>query len=84
MITAAGMIAPVLGIMQVDDLHKTLIVLAIASGSTILSHVNDSGFWLIGKYLNMNEKQTLRSWSIMETIISVTSIVIIMIIAVIL
>jgi Gnt-I system low-affinity gluconate transporter len=81
MITAAGMIAPVLSIMEVTDLHKTLIVLAIASGSTILSHVNDSGFWLIGKYLNMNEKQTLRSWSVMETIISVVSIIIIMMVA---
>lgn len=81
MITSAGMIAPVLSIMSIDDLHKTLIVLAIASGSTILSHVNDSGFWLIGKYLNMNEKQTLRSWSVMETVISASSFVIIMVLA---
>ncbi len=80
MITAAGMIAPVLSIMSIDNLHKTLIVIAIASGSTILSHVNDSGFWLIGKYLNMNEKQTLRSWSVMETVISLTSFAIILIV----
>ncbi len=81
MITSAGMIAPVLSVMNVDDLHKTLIVLAIASGSTILSHVNDSGFWLIGKYLNMNENQTLRSWSVMETVISVSSFILILIVA---
>jgi Gnt-I system low-affinity gluconate transporter len=35
-----------------------------------LSHVNDSGFWLVGKYLGMNEKQTLQSWTVMETIIA--------------
>jgi len=45
--------------------------LAIASGATLLSHVNDSGFWLVGKYLRMNEKQTLQSWTVMETIIAV-------------
>lgn len=50
---------------------KALIVISIAAGSTILSHLNDSGFWLVGKYLGMNEKETLRSWTVMETIISV-------------
>ncbi len=71
MITAAGIITPVLGELNLNDPQRALIVLAIASGATLLSHVNDSGFWLVGKYFGMNEKQTLQSWTIMETIIAV-------------
>ncbi|WP_319482816.1 gluconate:H+ symporter [uncultured Draconibacterium sp.] len=71
MITAAGIIAPVLGELELNDPHRALVVLAIASGATLLSHVNDSGFWLVGKYFGMNEKQTLQSWTVMESIIAV-------------
>jgi len=72
MITSAGIISPLLMSFSLSDPHKALIVIAIASGATTASHVNDSGFWLVGKYLGMNEKQTLQSWTVMETIISVT------------
>ncbi len=70
MITAAGITAPVLteGLYSVQQI--SVIVIAIASGATILSHVNDSGFWLVGQYLGLTEKQTFRSWSIMTTIIA--------------
>ena len=71
MITAAGIIAPVISEINLNDPQRALIVIAIASGATILSHVNDSGFWLVSKYLGMNEKQTLQSWTVMETIIAV-------------
>ncbi len=71
MITAAGIIAPVLGEFGLNDPERALVVLAIASGATLLSHVNDSGFWLVGKYFGMNEKQTLQSWTVMESIIAV-------------
>ncbi len=74
MITAAGIIAPVLDEFSLSDPGRALIVIAIASGATILSHVNDSGFWLVGKYFGMNEKQTLQSWTVMETIISVSGL----------
>ncbi len=70
MITAAGIMAPLIGLFDLGQADKALLVLAIAAGSTILSHVNDSGFWLVGKYLGMDEKQTLRSWTVMETIVS--------------
>ena len=70
MITAAGIIAPILEVFDLNDPSRALVVIAIASGATILSHVNDSGFWLVGKYLGMNEKQTLQSWTVMETIIA--------------
>ena len=70
MITAAGIMAPVLGFLNPSAPELALIVLSIASGATILSHVNDSGFWLVSKYFGMDEKQTLRSWTVMETIIA--------------
>ena len=80
MITAAGMIAPVIEVLGTGDMGKALIVLVIDAGATTFSHVNDSGFWLVGKYLNMTEKETLRSWSVMETIISVVGFAIIFVI----
>lgn len=74
MITAAGIMAPILPVFNLSQPQAALIVIAIASGATILSHVNDSGFWIVSKYLGMNEKQTLKSWTIMETIIAVTGL----------
>lgn len=70
MITAAGITAPVLTEGMYSMSQTSLIVIAIASGATILSHVNDSGFWLVGQYLGLTEKQTFRSWSAMTTIIA--------------
>ena len=72
MITSAGIMSPLLALIDLSEPHKALIVIAIAAGATTASHVNDSGFWLVGKYLGMTEKQTLQSWTVMETIISVT------------
>jgi Gnt-I system low-affinity gluconate transporter len=74
MITAAGIISPVLPLMNLSQPQTAIIVVAIASGATILSHVNDSGFWIVNRYLGMNEKQTLQSWTVMETIISVVGL----------
>ena len=70
MITAAGIIAPVLDFINPGAPELALIVIAIASGATLLSHVNDSGFWLVSKYFGMDVKQTLRSWTVMESIIA--------------
>ena len=69
MITAAGLTAPLL-LGGVGELQKALIVIAIASGASIMSHVNDSGFWLVSKYLGLTEKQTFRSWTVMTTILA--------------
>lgn len=71
MITAAGILAPIMVSFDISDPHRALIVLSIAAGATTLSHVNDSGFWLVSRYFGMSEKDTLRSWTVMETIISV-------------
>jgi len=70
MITAAGIMAPVLSFIEPSAPELALIVISIASGATLLSHVNDSGFWLVSKYFGMDEKQTLRSWTVMESIIA--------------
>lgn len=75
MITAAGIVAPVVEEFSVSQPQVALIVLAISSGATILSHVNDSGFWLVNRYLGLTEKQTLKSWTVMETIISVVGFI---------
>ena len=75
MITAAGIVAPILVEFDLNDPQRALVVLAIASGATLLSHVNDSGFWLVGKYFGMNEKQTLQTWTVMESIIAVCGLV---------
>ncbi|WP_406685173.1 GntP family permease [Seonamhaeicola sp. MEBiC1930] len=69
MITAAGITGPLLTT-TISEIDKALLVIAIASGASILSHVNDSGFWLVSKYLGINEKQTFRSWTVMTTIIA--------------
>jgi len=79
MITAAGITAPLIEQTPLHEMERALVVLAIAAGSTIMSHVNDSGFWLVGKYLGLSEKQTLYSWTIMTSIVSVTGFVLILV-----
>lgn len=70
MITAAGLTAPVLVGSDQGVLRTAILVIAIASGASIFSHVNDSGFWLVKQYLNLTEKQTFGSWSILTSIIA--------------
>jgi gluconate:H+ symporter, GntP family len=67
-ITAAGIMAPLVA----DDpsIDKPLLVLAVGCGSLFLSHVNDAGFWLVNQYFGMSVKDTLKTWSVMETLIS--------------
>jgi GntP family gluconate:H+ symporter len=52
-----------------------LLVLAIGSGSLFFSHVNDAGFWLVKEYLGLTVGQTIKTWSVMETIISVCGLI---------
>ncbi|MFE1317566.1 gluconate:H+ symporter [Kitasatospora phosalacinea] len=75
-ITAAGIVAPLAADMSTS--HSALLVLAIGAGSLFLSHVNDAGFWLVKEYFGMSVGQTLKSWSVMETIISVVAIALIL------
>ncbi|WP_371477909.1 gluconate:H+ symporter [Kitasatospora sp. NBC_00315] len=75
-ITAAGIVAPLAA--DMSSTHAALLVLAIGSGSLFFSHVNDAGFWLVKEYFGMSVGQTLKSWSVMETVISVVAIALIM------
>lgn len=72
MITAAGLVSPLLATSSFSGPELACMVIAIASGASILSHVNDSGFWLVSQYLGLSEKQTFRSWTIMTTILALT------------
>jgi Gnt-I system low-affinity gluconate transporter len=81
MVTAAGLIAPIVGAGDFSAPHIGAITIAIACGATVLSHVNDSGFWLVKEFMGMTEKQTLMSWTIMETIIGITGLIVVLIIS---
>jgi GntP family gluconate:H+ symporter len=72
MSTAAGIVAPIA--LRSAYPHPELLAIATGAGSLIFSHVNDGGFWLVKEYLNMSVPQTIKSWSICETIISVTAL----------
>ncbi|MBK4216322.1 GntP family permease [Paracoccus caeni] len=68
--TTAGLLAPtVAATTGLTGLDLCFLVIAIACGSTVLSHVNDSGFWLVGRFLEMDEKTTLKTWTVMETLL---------------
>ncbi|MCL7379247.1 gluconate:H+ symporter [Streptomyces sp. 35G-GA-8] len=71
-ISAAGLVAPLAADMSTT--HAALLVLAIGAGSLFFSHVNDAGFWLVKEYFGMSVGQTLKTWSVMETIISVVGL----------
>jgi GntP family gluconate:H+ symporter len=73
MTTAAGIVAPIA--MASGYPHPELLVLATGAGSLILSHVNDGGFWLVKEYFNMTVVQTLKTWTVLETLISVVAFV---------
>ena len=75
-ITGAGIVAPLATL--VPGVNRELLVLATGAGSLILSHVNDAGFWLVKQYFNMSVAETFKTWTAMETLISVVGIVFIM------
>jgi Gnt-I system low-affinity gluconate transporter len=81
MITAAGLVAPLLESGQYSGFALALLVVAIASGASTFSHVNDSGFWLVSQYLGINEKQTYKSWTMMTTILSLVGIAVVLLLA---
>ncbi|HEX6325253.1 MAG TPA: gluconate:H+ symporter [Jiangellaceae bacterium] len=69
LITTASLISPVVAEGDFSDAYKALTVIAIAGGATVLSHVNDSGFWLVGRFFEMDVKTTLKTWTVMETLL---------------
>lgn len=70
--TTAGLLAPtVAATTGLSAFDLCFLVIAIACGATVLSHVNDSGFWLVGRFLQMDERTTLKTWTVMETLLGV-------------
>lgn len=72
MTMAAGIVASMPEISGYSQLYLAAIVMAIAGGSTVMSHVNDSGFWLVKSLFKLDEKTTLKTWTVMETIVGLT------------
>ncbi len=70
--TAAAIVAPLL--VASPDINRELLVVALGAGSLIASHVNDGGFWLVKEYLGLDVPTTLKTWTVMETIISVVAL----------
>jgi GntP family gluconate:H+ symporter len=76
-VTASGILAPLAAGMSTPEV--SLLVLAIGAGSVFFSHVNDAGFWLVKEYFGLSVGQTLKSWSLMETLLSVSGLVFVLI-----
>ncbi|MFC6062606.1 gluconate:H+ symporter [Streptomyces ochraceiscleroticus] len=81
-VSAAGLVAPLAADMSTT--HAALMVLAVGAGSLFFSHVNDAGFWLVKEYFGMNVGQTVKTWSLMETVISVVSIICVLLLSLVL
>ncbi|MBA3989974.1 MAG: GntP family permease [Propionibacteriales bacterium] len=71
--TASGLIANAAQSADLSSFQLTLLVVAIAAGATVLSHVNDSGFWLVSRFFGMDEKTTLKTWTVMETTLGLSA-----------
>ncbi|HEY0814656.1 MAG TPA: gluconate:H+ symporter [Pseudonocardia sp.] len=81
-VTASGLLAPL--VTSLDPATVSLLVLAIGAGSLFFSHVNDAGFWLVKEYFGITVGQTIRTWSVMETLISVVGLVFVLLLSLVL
>jgi Gnt-I system high-affinity gluconate transporter len=71
-LTTAGIVAPLL---VKSSVNPNLMVLSVGAGSLLFSHVNDAGFWMFKEYFNLSIKDTLKTWSVMETIVAITGLI---------
>ncbi|MER6949058.1 gluconate:H+ symporter [Nonomuraea sp. NPDC000554] len=78
-VTASGILAPLVTHLSTGE--TSLLVLAIGAGSLFFSHVNDAGFWLVKEYFGMSVGQTIKSWSLMETVISVVGLALVLLVS---
>jgi len=69
MLTAAGLVAPLADAANIGGVNLALMTVSIAAGASVLSHVNDSGFWLVSKYFNLSVPETLRTWTVSSTLV---------------
>lgn len=82
MTMASGIMATMPAVMATSMLYKAAMCCAICGGATALSHVNDAGFWLVGTFLEIDEKTTLKSWTVMETLIGFTALIVSLVISI--
>ena len=78
-LTAAGIIAPLI---SQSHVNPNLMVLSIGAGSLMFSHVNDSGFWLFKEYFNLSIKNTFKTWTAMESIVSITGLIAVLVLSI--
>lgn len=81
MTMAAGIVAALPGISDLSPLYLACTTAAVAGGATVCSHFNDSGFWLVKSLVGMDEKTTLKTWTIMETLVGATGFIVALIIS---
>ena len=80
LVTAAGLIAPAVVAAGHNDFQVAAIVLATAAGSVFAGHVNDSGFWLVGRLMGMDVKTTLKTWTVQQTIESLMAFALVLVV----
>ena len=74
MTMSSGIMATMPAVMECSSLHLAAMACAICGGATVLSHVNDAGFWLVSSFLEIDEKTTLKSWTVMETLVGLSGL----------
>ncbi|OEV04831.1 GntP family permease [Streptomyces oceani] len=70
-VTTAGIVLPLITSGDFSQAHTALVIVAISAGSIFASHVNDGGFWIVAKYFGISERDTLKSWTVLESVLSV-------------
>ena len=75
-LTAVGLVMPVIEQLNYSGAQMAALSICIAGGSIVVSHVNDAGFWLFGKFTGATEAQTLKTWTLMETILGTTGAIV--------
>ena len=81
MTMAAGIVASLPGISALSPIYLACVVCAVAGGATVCSHFNDSGFWLVKSLVGLDEKTTLKTWTIMETLVGLTGFLVALVIS---
>ncbi|WP_328536994.1 GntP family permease [Streptomyces sp. NBC_00344] len=74
-VTTAGIVLPLVDGQGLSQAHLALIIMAISAGSIFASQVNDGGFWMVSKYFGISERDTLKSWTVLESVLSVAGFV---------
>ncbi|MGD6743614.1 GntP family permease [Streptomyces sp. BH106] len=80
-VTTAGIVGPLLQAGDYSQPYTALVIMAISAGSIFASHVNDGGFWMVSKYFGISERDTLRSWTVLESVLSVAGFVVALVIS---